>query len=55
MTCEPDDGLRSVVRGSRNFDPRTSNIVSRFSRPSRLSRLSQWPTTAEEKFMNNAG
>jgi hypothetical protein len=30
-TGEMDDGSRSEVRGSRNFEPRTSNFVSRFS------------------------
>jgi hypothetical protein len=30
-TGEMDDGSRFEVRGSRNFEPRTSNFVSRFT------------------------
>jgi len=55
VTCEPEDGSRSEVRGSRNFEPRTSNFVSRFSRQSRPSRLSQGSAIAAEAVMNNAG
>jgi len=38
VTCETDEGSRSEVRGFRNFEPRTSNFESRFSRQSRPSR-----------------
>ena len=38
MTCETDAGSRSEVRGFQNFEPGTSNFVSR---PSRLSQASQ--------------
>ena len=31
-TGRTDDGLMSEVRGSRNFEPRTSNFASRLSR-----------------------
>ena len=55
MTREPDEGSRSEVRGFRNFEPRTSNFESRFSRLSRPSRLSQGSAIAAEAFMNNAG
>jgi hypothetical protein len=48
VTCELDDGLRSEVRGFRNFE-------SRFSRQSRPSRLTQASAIAAEVFMNNAG
>src|SRR5712692_12029020 len=36
-TGETGDGLRSEVRGFRNFEPRTSNFGSRLSRLSRAS------------------
>jgi hypothetical protein len=52
VTCEPEDGSRFEVRGSRNFEPRTSNFVSR---QSRLSCLSQTSAIAAEVFMNYAG
>jgi hypothetical protein len=47
---------RTTVRGPTfeviGIEPKTSNFVSRFSRPSRLSQAS---TIAAEAFMNNAG
>jgi len=57
-TSQTDDGSRSEVRGFRNFEPRTSNIVlrlSRFSRQSRPSRLSQGSAMATEAFMELTG
>ena len=51
-TGEPDDGSRSEVQGFQNFEPRTSNIVSRQFRPSRLSQTS---AIAAEAFMVGDG
>ena len=54
----PDDGSRSEVRGFRNFEPRTSNFVSRlarFYRQSRPSRLSQESAIVAETLMDNVG
>jgi len=55
VTREPDEGSRSEVRGFRNFEPRTSNFESRFSRQFRPSRLSHGSAIAAETFMNSAG
>ena len=52
---ETDDSSRSEVRGFWNFEPRTLNFMSRFSRPSRPSRLNQALAIAAEAVMNNAG
>ena len=51
-TGETDDGSRYEVRGFQNFEPRTSNFVSRQSRPARLSQTS---ATAAEAFMIGDG
>ena len=48
VTCELDNGSRSEVRDFQNFEPGTSNFVSR---PSRLSQAS---AIAAEAFMDIA-
>jgi hypothetical protein len=45
-------GSRFEVRGFGNFEPRTSNVESRFSRQSRPSRLSQAYAITAEALMN---
>ncbi len=52
-TCvRGDESSRFVVRGFRNFDPRTLNFVLHFSRSSRLS---QTLAITAEAFMSMFG
>ncbi len=49
VRCEGDESSRFEVRGFRNFEPRISNFVLRFSRSSRLR---QTLAITAEAFMN---
>jgi hypothetical protein len=43
------EGSRFEVLGFRNFEPGTSNFVSRFSRSPRFARQGLWPWVAVEE------